>query len=92
MYEYTTHGTCSTKIRFDVREGRVHSLSFEDGCDGNLKAVSILAEGMKTEDITGKLKGLRCGNKKTSCADQLARAVEQYGREAAKKPGRQGHE
>ncbi|MDR1106935.1 MAG: TIGR03905 family TSCPD domain-containing protein [Treponema sp.] len=89
MFEYTTHGTCSTKIRFDVQKGRVHSLSFEDGCDGNLKAVSILSEGMKTEELVKKLKGLRCGNKKTSCADQLAQALERYGREAeaAKKPG-----
>ncbi|MDR0601051.1 MAG: TIGR03905 family TSCPD domain-containing protein [Treponema sp.] len=86
MFEFTPRGTCSTKIRFDVREGCVHSLSFKDGCDGNLKAISILAEGMRTEDIAGKLKGLRCGSRKTSCADQLALAIEQYGRETAKKP------
>jgi uncharacterized protein (TIGR03905 family) len=76
MYEYAAQGTCSTKIRFDIREGRIHGISFENGCDGNLKALSILAEGMKTEELTARLKGIRCGERGTSCADQLARAVE----------------
>ena len=33
-------------------------------------------EGEKVEDIISKLKGVECGNKKTSCADQLAKALE----------------
>jgi uncharacterized protein (TIGR03905 family) len=76
MFEYLTRGTCSTKIRFDVRKGRVYDLVFENGCNGNLKALALLAEGMKTGDLIGKLKGLRCGQKETSCADQFARALE----------------
>ncbi|MDR1252346.1 MAG: TIGR03905 family TSCPD domain-containing protein [Treponema sp.] len=78
MFEYKTSGTCSTKIRFDLRDGNIHSLSFEDGCDGNLKAIGLLAEGMNADEVVKKLKGLRCGRKKTSCADQLARAIEQH--------------
>jgi uncharacterized protein (TIGR03905 family) len=76
MFEFTTQGTCSSKIRFELCEGRVHSLSFEDGCDGNLKALSVLAENMSAEELVQKLKGLRCGDKETSCADQLALALE----------------
>ncbi|MDR1108536.1 MAG: TIGR03905 family TSCPD domain-containing protein [Spirochaetaceae bacterium] len=75
MFTYKTHGTCSTGIRFELREGRIFSLSFEDGCDGNLKAIGLLAEGMEADTLVKRLKGLRCGQKKTSCADQLARAV-----------------
>ena len=75
MLEYKTWGTCSTKIHFDLRNGKVYSVSFEGGCDGNLKALGILAEGMDAGELAGKLKGLRCGRRKTSCADQLAAAV-----------------
>ena len=78
MHEYKTKGTCSTKINFEITDGKIHNISFEDGCDGNLKALSILAEGMDTKDLVAKLKGNRCGKKPTSCADQLARAVELY--------------
>ncbi len=78
MYEYKTSGTCATKIRFDIQDGKIRDLSFENGCGGNLKAISILAEGMDTEELTRKLKGITCGRKNTSCADQLAKAVEQF--------------
>jgi uncharacterized protein (TIGR03905 family) len=75
MFEYKTRGTCSSKIRFDLRDGRIHSLSFEDGCNGNLKAISALVEGMETGALIKQLAGIRCGQRETSCADQLARAV-----------------
>ena len=75
MYEYKTKGTCSSKIKFEIEDGKVHNLSFEDGCDGNLKALSILAEGMEANELAQKLKGIRCGNRKSSCGDQLSRAL-----------------
>ena len=75
MIEYKTKGTCSTKIQFELRNGRVYSTAFENGCNGNLKALGILVEGMDAGELVAKLKGLRCGKKKTSCADQLAAAV-----------------
>ena len=77
MIKYDTNGTCSTKIQFELKDGKVYSVSFEDGCDGNLKALGILVEGMDAEELVKKLKGLRCGRKQTSCADQLATAVAQ---------------
>lgn len=75
MFEYTTKGTCSSKLRFDLRDGKIHSLSFEDGCEGNLKALGVLVEGMDAGEVVQKLRGLQCENRKTSCADQLARAI-----------------
>jgi uncharacterized protein (TIGR03905 family) len=78
MYEYTTTGTCSSKIHFDIQDNKVRSISFEDGCNGNLKSISILAEGMEAEELIKKLKGVTCGERGTSCGDQLARAVEQF--------------
>jgi uncharacterized protein (TIGR03905 family) len=77
MYEYATKGTCSTLIRFDIRNNRVHDVSFENGCNGNLKALSTLVEGMDAGELIGKLKGIQCKTRGTSCADQLARAVEE---------------
>jgi uncharacterized protein (TIGR03905 family) len=78
MYEYTTKGTCSTKIHFDITENNVHSVSFEKGCDGNLKAISALAEGMDADELIKRLKGIECKTKGTSCGDQFAQALEKY--------------
>ena len=75
-YSYETNGTCSSRIDFEITDGKIHRLSFEDGCNGNLKALGILAEGMDAAELARKLKGLQCGNRGTSCADQLARAIE----------------
>jgi uncharacterized protein (TIGR03905 family) len=76
MYKYKTQGTCSTAIHFDIRDGKVYSVSFDDGCNGNLKSISILAEGMEAEELIKKLKGVQCGRRGTSCGDQFARALE----------------
>jgi uncharacterized protein (TIGR03905 family) len=75
MHEYKTKGTCSKKIDFDLQDGKLHSVSFEDGCDGNLKAIGLLVEGMDADEVVQKLKGVRCGRKETSCADQLAQGI-----------------
>ena len=75
---YKTQGTCARSITFDKDEnGKITNISFEGGCNGNLKAISKLCDGMKAEEIVAKLKGNLCGMKSTSCADQLARAVEE---------------
>jgi uncharacterized protein (TIGR03905 family) len=78
MYEYITNGTCSTKISFKIENGKLYSVKFENGCNGNLKAVGILLEGMDAAQAVKKLKGLCCGKRNTSCGDQLALAVEKY--------------
>ncbi len=75
-HTYKTHGTCSQLITFDKSEdGTITNVQFTGGCNGNLKAISRLVEGMKAEEIAKKLKGNICGMKQTSCADQLAIAV-----------------
>ncbi|MCR4805522.1 MAG: TIGR03905 family TSCPD domain-containing protein [Clostridia bacterium] len=76
QYTYKTFGTCATAIHFDVTDGKVHDVSFVNGCDGNLKAIGKLVEGKDAQEIIGILKGNRCGFKQTSCADQLALALE----------------
>ena len=75
MYEYTTKGTCSRKISFSVVDSRIANVLFVGGCDGNAKALAKLLEGMQVTEAMEKLAGIRCGNKGTSCADQLSRAI-----------------
>lgn len=74
-YDYKTHNTCSQLISLDIDKDRVYNVKFEGGCNGNLKAVPILVEGMTVEEIEGKLGGVLCGRRPTSCADQLSKAV-----------------
>lgn len=76
--EYTTSGVCSRKITFEYdEEGRIHNLKFEGGCNGNLKAIGRLVEGHELKEIRDILKGNTCGPRQTSCADQLAKAIEE---------------
>ena len=45
------------------------------GCAGNTQGVARLVEGLDARDAIGKLAGIRCGFKATSCPDQLAKAL-----------------
>ena len=84
-YDYQTEGTCSQIIRFDLEDGRVSNIRFFGGCDGNLKAISALVDGWTVDEIAGKLSGIECGPRRTSCGDQLARAVRLAAAEEAKR-------
>ena len=74
-YSFTPNGICATKITFDIDGDKITNVKFTGGCNGNLKAVSKLVDGMTVDEIESKLKGNTCGFKNTSCADQLAIAV-----------------
>lgn len=76
-HTYMTHGTCARKIEFDLEDGVIHNVVFTNGCNGNLKAIAKLVEGMPAERVEAILRGNTCGMKPTSCADQLAIAVRQ---------------
>ena len=76
-YAYQPQGTCSRLISIDVDEsGYIRQVAFVGGCHGNTQGISALVRGMKADDVVGRLKGIRCGNKPTSCPDQLATALE----------------
>lgn len=74
-YTYNTKGTCSSKIQFDIDGDIITNVVFYGGCNGNLKAVSKLVDGMTVQQIEDKLLNNTCGMRSTSCADQLAKAV-----------------
>lgn len=74
-YDYKTQDTCSQLISLDIDGDKVYNVSFTGGCNGNLKAIPILVNGMTVDEIEQKLSGVRCGRRPTSCADQLTKAV-----------------
>ena len=75
-HTYTPQGVCSQEITFEIVAGILRKVKFTGGCDGNLKALGRLVEGMRVEDVLSRLRGIDCDGKGTSCSDQLARALE----------------
>ncbi len=75
-YTYTPNGVCSRQISFSIEGGKLYNVSFVGGCNGNLKAIGKLLEGADARHAVEILKGNDCAGRGTSCADQLARAVE----------------
>lgn len=69
-------GVCARHVSFTVAGGRLKGVKFFKGCPGNLAAMGKLLEGMRVKDAVAKLKGIACGDKGTSCSDQLARVLE----------------
>lgn len=72
---FSPKGVCASKLEFDLEGDVVRNISFYGGCNGNLKAISALAEGMTVQEIKDRLLGIKCGFKSTSCSDQLAQAL-----------------
>ena len=75
IYNYKTENTCSTNIKVEIEGNIVRNIEFTGGCNGNLKAISILVDGWTVEEIEEKCSGITCGRRPTSCADQLSCAV-----------------
>ena len=75
QYTYKTKGTCSREIAFEVENGKVTNVQFFGGCNGNLKGISALVEGMSIDEVIARVEGITCGMKSTSCPDQLAQAL-----------------
>ena len=77
QFEYKTKGTCSQRILFEINDGIVNNVQFIGGCNGNLKGISKLVEGMPVDEVIAKIEGIQCGFKATSCPDQLAKALKE---------------
>ena len=75
MYQFKTKGTCSQMIYFDIEDNKVKNVQFLGGCNGNLKGISALVEGMDVDEAISRVEGIKCGMKSTSCPDQLAQAL-----------------
>lgn len=75
-FTYQPKGVCSREMHFEIEDNKVVSLQVVGGCNGNLKGISRLVEGMDVDEVITRLKGTTCGFKPTSCPDQIAEALE----------------
>ena len=74
-YTYRPSGVCARNIRFSIENGFIKNVEFTGGCNGNAQGLSRLVEDMPADEAIRRLEGIRCGNKSTSCPDQLALAI-----------------
>ena len=77
MNTYSTKGTCSRQILFDVVDGKVCNVKFIGGCSGNLQGIAKLVKDRPLDEVIETLKGIKC-RANTSCPDQLACALAEY--------------
>ncbi len=75
---YRPKGVCSRLMEIEIEDDKIRDVKVTGGCDGNLKGISKLLVGMDVDDAIGRMKGIRCGFKNTSCPDQLAIALSEY--------------
>ena len=74
-YQYTPQGTCSRLIDIEMDGDRIADIRFTGGCNGNLQGIAAMARGLNAAEVIERLQGIKCGNKPTSCPDQLAKAL-----------------
>ena len=77
QYEHQNKGTCSRSVLFEIEDGKVKNVQYMGGCNGNLKGIGALVEGMEVDEAIRRLEGIQCGMKATSCPDQLAQALKE---------------
>jgi len=75
---YRPRGVCSRMMEIEVEDDKIVSVNVVGGCDGNLKGIASLLRGMPVDEAIGRMEGIRCGGKATSCPDQLAAALKSY--------------
>lgn len=75
---YRTRGTCAREIAFEVEDGRLKSVAFSGGCNGNTQGISRLVQGMEIDEVIARLEHIDCNGRGTSCPDQLAKALKEY--------------
>lgn len=79
-YEYIPQGVCPTlmKVFIDEDTGTLRSIAILGGCHGYLTAMLRLLKGKPVQEAIEVLSGIKCGNRDTSCPDQMARALKVY--------------
>ena len=75
-FSFPNSGTCSKQTNFVLNDDHtIASMEVIGGCNGNLKGIGKLVEGMDVDDVIARIEGVKCGMKSTSCPDQLAQAL-----------------
>lgn len=77
-FAFPNQGTCSRMTKIELApDHTIQSVEVVGGCNGNLKGICSLLKGMKAQDAIGRMRGTTCGNRPTSCPDQIAQALEE---------------
>ena len=74
---YKTQGVCSEAIDFRIENNKIYDVTYTKGCNGNSKGIGALTTGMEVSEAIKRLEGIKCGDRETSCPDQLAKALKQ---------------
>ena len=75
-YEYIPQYTCSRLMEIWIKDDKnIEKVKITGGCPGNTIGVSKLVVNHSIDDVIELLKDIPCGNKLSSCPDQLATAL-----------------
>lgn len=77
-FTYIPSGVCSKEMTFKIENNIIKEFNVIGGCNGNLKGIKVLIEGMNIDDVINKLSDIKCGIRNTSCPDQIAKALKEY--------------
>lgn len=73
----TNGAVCAQTITVEIDDESkvVKDVVFYGGCPGNHLGITALVKDMTAEEAVKRLSGICCGNRPTSCPDQLAQAL-----------------
>ena len=80
-YRYSPRGVCSYEMIIKLNRNTIEEVKIHGGCAGNTVGLTQLLKGMNIDEAIKRLKGIQCGNRGTSCPDQLAIALEEAKKE-----------
>ena len=66
---------CSKMMIIDFRGDIITNVQIVGGCHGNGQGMAALLVGMNVNDAIGRMEGIDCNGRGTSCPDQLAQAL-----------------
>lgn len=78
VIQFRPQGVCCQLMQLAIQDGKIIDADFFGGCSGNLRGIKQLIKGMSVDEVIERLKGIPCGDKPTSCPDQLSRCLVQY--------------
>lgn len=76
-WEYTPSRVCCRAMQIETENEVIKNVRFVGGCMGNTQGLSALLKGMTVADAIARLEGIQCGNRGTSCPDQLAQTLKE---------------
>ena len=78
VIQYHTQGTCCKVMQIVIEDNKICEVQFLGGCPGNLLGIANLVKNMEIDHIIERFQGIQCGDKPTSCPDQLAKCLLEY--------------